>query len=159
MSHVTSCDTEFKDLECLEKAAEACGLELVRGKTSYHWYGRHMGDYPLPEGFKKEDLGKCDHVLRVKGSDGGKLASKAYEIGVVARGDGKFTLLWDFFSGGYGLMERVSAESDKRREGIGKLQQEYQAAVTRKELKKLKRMGFRIKEVREGGKIRIKAVR
>ena len=146
---------EIKDLEALGQAAAKCGLELVEGQKSYHWFGTHMGDYPLPEGIKAEDLGKCDHALRVK--DPG--SKKPYEIGVVNRGDGTYTLLWDFFAGGYGLMEKVAAAADIKKEGLGKLLQEYSAAVTRKQVKKLKRMGFRVREVRDGDKIKLVARR
>jgi len=96
MSHVTTIDVEIKDLEALKVACKKCGLEFREGKKSYKWYGKHVGDYPLPEGFTKEDLGKCDHAIGVPGNN------SAYEIGVVEQ-DGKHTMLWDFWNGGYGL--------------------------------------------------------
>lgn len=151
MSHITTCDLKIKDLGALKQAAEACGLEFVEGQKTYKWYGRRVGDDPMPPGMKEEDLGKCDHALRVPGKAG------AYEIGVVANPDGTYTLLWDSWAGGKGLMQHVSSASDRRREGIGKLHQEYSAAVTRKELLRLKRRGYRVKEVREGNTIKIKA--
>jgi hypothetical protein len=50
---------------------------------------------------------------------------QAYEIGIVTRRDGKpgYLLLWDFYQGGYGLVDRVG-ENAKR------LQQLYALEVT-----------------------------
>jgi len=96
MSHVTTIECEIKDLEALKAACEKAGLEFRENQKTYKWYGTHVGDYPLPEGFTKEDLGKCDHAIGVPGKKG------AYEIGVVKQGD-KYTMLWDFWNGGYGL--------------------------------------------------------
>lgn len=96
MSHVTVIDVEIKDLEALKAACEKAGLEFKEGKRNYKWYGRHVGDYPLPAGFTKSDLGKCDHAIGVPGNN------KAYEIGVVKKGEG-YTMLWDFWQGGFGL--------------------------------------------------------
>ena len=100
MSHVTTIECEIKDLEALKAACKKAGLEFRENKKTYKWYGRHVGDYPLPEGFKKQDLGKCDHAIGVPGN------KNAYEIGVVQQGD-KYTMLWDFWNGGYGLEEKA----------------------------------------------------
>lgn len=96
MSHVTTIKTEIKDIACLKEACTKVGLEFREGKETYKWFGTHVGDYPLPKGFKKEDLGHCEHAIGVPGN------KQAYEIGVVKR-DNKYTLLWDFWAGGYGL--------------------------------------------------------
>lgn len=100
MSHVATISLEIKNLDDLEAACNRLGLELVRGKESYRWFGRSVGDHPLPEGFTVDDLGKCDHAIRIPQSVTG--ADRAYEIGVVKRRDGKpgWTLLWDFWNGG-----------------------------------------------------------
>src|SRR4051812_32472193 len=103
MSHVATVDVEIKDLDALDAACKKLGLELVRGQTTFRWYGQHVGDYPLPAGFTGADLGTCEHAVRVPGR------ADAYEIGVVRRRDGRsgWSLMWDFYAGGYGLMERV----------------------------------------------------
>jgi len=108
MSHVVVVDVQIKNLEALKKACETLGLEFIEGQTKFKWYGRHVGDYPLPNGFNKEDMGKCAHALRVKGNN------RAYEIGVCERRDGQegFCLLWDFWGGGYGLQNVVGNECD-----------------------------------------------
>lgn len=100
MSHVTMIDIQIKDLAALNDACAELGLEFRENQKSYKWYGQHVGDYPLPEGFKKKDLGKCDHAIGVPDNE------RAYEIGVVKRG-GNHILLWDFWNGGYGLQNKV----------------------------------------------------
>lgn len=153
MSHVVSIELKINDLSALARAAEECGCELVRDVKTYRWYGRHVGDYPLPNGFAHADLGKCDHVIRLRG----KGSKDAYEIGVVKLKDGSgYTCLYDFFEGGYGLMEAVSSESDKKRQGIGKLLQHYTAEVTRRQLRK---QGFRVVErLNKNGQLVIQGV-
>jgi hypothetical protein len=130
MSHVATIDIEIKDLDCLAKAAQQLGLELVNGQKTYRWYGRSVGDYPLPTGFTAEDLGKCEHAIRIPGN------TAAYEIGVVARRDGKpgYTLQWDFYCGGYG-MEKIVGQN------ASKLRQEYAAQVATKHMQ---RQGYRV---------------
>ncbi|MEI6716058.1 MAG: hypothetical protein WCO60_20095 [Verrucomicrobiota bacterium] len=91
MSHVTKIDITFRDLEALESACKELGATLVRDVPTYNWYGKHGGDYPLPEGIKEEDLGKCTHVIRVPGV--------TYEVGVVAMPGGGFSILFDFWGG------------------------------------------------------------
>jgi hypothetical protein len=100
MSHVTVIKVEIKNLEALQQAAEAIGLEFRKNQKNYNWYGRSVGDYPLPAGFTTEDLGKCDHALGIPNNP------SAYEIGVVER-DGKYLLVWDFWNGGFGLQDVV----------------------------------------------------
>lgn len=154
MSHVTTVDVEVRDLDALALAAESIGLELVRGLKNYHWYGRFMGDYNDPRlaqmGVTAKDLGKCDHVLRVK--DG--RIGETYEIGVKQVGD-SYRLLYDFFDGGNGLMEKVS-HSGRNGEDLGKLVQAYTTEVA---VKELKRKGFRVQRKTEGNSVRLIASR
>lgn len=120
MSHVTSIKVKIASLDALKSAAEALGLEFHEGQKTFRWYGRHVGDYPLPEGFSKEDMGKCEHALSIPGNKG------AYEIGVCKARDGSdnYELLWDFWGGGFGLEERVG-------EGAMKLCEEYSVAYAK----------------------------
>lgn len=128
MSHLSDISgIEVRDLECLEAAAKQCGLELRRDQKTYKWFGRHVGDYPMPEGMTAADLGKCDHALSVVGRPG------AYEVGVVKRPDGTLRLLWDFWDGGKGLEAAVGKDG-------GRLLQEYSAAV---QMKQARRNGHR----------------
>lgn len=115
MSHVSDIKLKVMNLDLLRQAAEKLGL-IMRSQETYRWYGRHVGDYPLPEGFTKEDLGKCTYALSVPGND------EAFEVGVVARPDGSYTLLWDFWNGGFGLEEAIGKDGEK-------LIEEYEALV------------------------------
>lgn len=116
MSHVTDLKLSIQDLQCLARACEELGLEFREGQSRYRWYGRYMGDSPLPQGFTREQLGKCDHAIAVPGNE------KAYEVGVVQKTDGTYTLLLDEWMGGHGLVERTG-------KGCGRLMQEYGCQV------------------------------
>jgi hypothetical protein len=148
MSHVATVDVEIRDLDALDAACRRLGLELVRGQQTYRWYGRHVGDYPLPDGFTEDDLGKCDHAVRIPG-DAQPHGEPPYEIGVVRRRDGRpgFSLMWDFFCGGFGLEERVG-------QNCRRLKQAYAVEVARKEAM---RSGFRVQEhVAANGSIQLR---
>jgi hypothetical protein len=146
MSHVATINMEVKDLESLKAAAKQLGLEFVLNQKTYRWWGRSVGDYPLPYGFTAADLGHCDHAIRIPGND------RAYEIGVVKRKDGKpgYQLLWDFYQGGYGLQEKVG-------ENAKLLTREYTTQVA---IKPAIRQGYRIqRQVKENGEVIITAVK
>ena len=86
MSHISKIELEIKSLDALIEACNRLGFQFVRNQRTYQWYGRWVGDSPLPEGIITEDLGKCDHAIKVPGC--------SYEIGVVKRGS-SYQLLWD----------------------------------------------------------------
>jgi hypothetical protein len=151
VSHVVDLDVQVKDIDALRAACEATGtLELVE-KSTYKWYGRHVGDYPMPAGFTKADLGKCEFAIKVKGA-----TRDTYEVGVVKRRDGKegYTFLYDFYAGGNGLIQalygpkhanKYQAWCQSGNDGKGPIQplmKEYEAQVGTKELQKLKAKGY-----------------
>lgn len=130
MSHVVTIgDIDVTDLEVLRLSGEAVGMELVE-KSTYKFYGRVMGDFPLPEGFTAADIGKCEYALRVKGA-----GPETYEVGIVKRRDGMpgYSLLFDFWQGGFGLLDKIGENADKLK-GEYKLQAAMKAA---------RRQGFR----------------
>ncbi len=94
------------------------GFTFVEGQKTYRWYGSYVGDWPLPEGIRRQDLGKCDHAIRVPGAD--------YEVGIVQQGE-KYTLLYDFWEEALGdnaekLMQAYAieaAKSEAQRAGYG----------------------------------------
>ena len=88
MSHISKIELVIHSLEDLKDACRKLGFEFIKNQKTFKWYGRWVGDTPLPEGINIEDLGKCDHAIRVPGCN--------YEVGVVKRGD-HYTLLWDYF--------------------------------------------------------------
>lgn len=99
MSHIETVSVKITDLNALKSACAVLGVEWVEGKRTYQWFGRSVGDYPVPEGFSAEDLGNCEHVIRVPGVD--------YEIGVVKCPDGPgYTCLYDFWGPGEGLLKK-----------------------------------------------------
>ena len=73
MSHISKIELEVKDLGILGQACKALGLELVRGKESFKWYGKP---------------GTCDHAISVPNAD--------YEIGVLNKG-GIYELQCDYY--------------------------------------------------------------
>ena|SRR5210317_935863 len=133
MSHVVTIDLKIYDLAALEVAAAENGCELVK-KSTFVWYGRHVGDYPLPEGFQAEDMGKCEWAIRSKTND------NAYEVGVVKARDGSdsYTLMYDFYGEGRGMSNIVGDRCQR-------LQQAYATEVARK---KLRKQGFSVRKKR-----------
>lgn len=103
MSHVTTihCEDEY-DIASLKQMCHDMGWTFCENQRTYKWFGRHVGDYPVPEGFTLEDMGKCDHAIRIPGA--------AYEIGVVKKGD-KWKLVWDFWGSG-GLPQKLGKNAE-----------------------------------------------
>jgi hypothetical protein len=126
MSHIAKIECQINDLNTLKEACRRLHLEWRENQKTYAWYGRHVGDYPIPEGFKIEDMGKCDHAIHVPGA--------SYEIGVVRRGK-SYELLWDFYYAGN--LEKILGK------GAGLLKQAY--AVS-KGILAAKKQGYSIRE-------------
>lgn len=120
-----------------------------------------MGDYPLPKGFTKADLGKCEYAIRVKGAGG-----DTYEIGVVKRRDGKdaYTFLYDFYGGGNGLIKKLFADDAKAFNEWGRLRNgdpeqgrmpvrplvaEYEAQVAEKQARVMANEGWQSERLRQ----------
>ena len=146
MSHVATVEVHIKDLEALKAACKVLGLEFVEGQQTFKWYGRHVGDYPLPEGFTQSDMGQCEHAIRLPNNN------RAYEVGVVKRRDGKpgYTLMYDFWAGGYGLEEAIGKQA-------GRLRQQYSAQVATKQARK---QGYRVTQsVQQDGTLRLVCTR
>lgn len=152
MSHVASIELEVRDLDSLSAACESLGLELCRGQKTYNWYGRSVGNTKLPEGFTAEELGKCQHAIRIKGTKavGSCDRSMPYEIGLMPRRDGKsgYVLLWDTYMGGRGIVEKVGGVKAER------LLQGYAVETA---VRIAKRQGFRIvkRHVRSDGSVEL----
>lgn len=124
MSHVVALETKILDIEALKACCDELGLEFRENQKNYKWYGRSVGDYPLPAGFTENDLGRCEHAIGIKGNH------TSYEVGVVKSRDGVgYTMLWDFWSGGNGLQAKVG-------DGCGKLLTGYAEEVATKALSK-----------------------
>jgi hypothetical protein len=105
MSHVSDIKVVVDDLDALAAAAARLGGELVLGQKTYAWWGRWVGDTPLPDGVSEADLGRCDHAIRFPGC--------TYEVGVTAIGDGTYKLQFDYWSSG-GLAARLGGADAPR---------------------------------------------
>lgn len=91
LSHISKIELEIKDLEALKAACKNLGFQFAENQKHYTWYGKWVGNQPLPEGITEDQLGKCDHVIHVP--------SAAFEVGVVRKGN-SYILLWDSWIGG-----------------------------------------------------------
>jgi hypothetical protein len=104
MSHVVSVDLLVTDLQAVEATCKELGLTFKRGQTHYRWWGRSVGDYPLPNGFKASDLGYCEHAIEVPGS--------GYDIGLAKKpGSRGYTMLFDFFGVGRPIVEKLGGQA------------------------------------------------
>ena len=135
MSHISKIELVIQSLEDLKEACRQLGFEFMENQKTYKWFGRWVGDTPLPEGIKIEDIGKCDHAIRVPGC--------AYEVGVIKRGD-HYILLWDYYSEG-GLEPKIGPNA-------GILKQAYTVARVRKEARQ---KGYRIREKKTDQGVRL----
>lgn len=137
MSHITKIDIEVSDLTALKAACRRLGFTFAEGQKTYVWYGRLVGEAPLPEGLSIDDLGRCDHAIGVPGA--------GYEIGVRASMRG-FRLLWDSYQRG-GLEQKVG-------KGAGLLKQAYGIEKAKLEAR---RKGYSVYESRKAdGSITLK---
>lgn len=137
MSHVTTIKTEIRDLDALRAACSELGLDFMQGQRTYRWYGRVMGDYPLPDGITPEQLGHCEHAIRVPGA--------GYEIGVVKTARG-YTLMFDFWGPGAAIVKTLG-------QGLGQLVQMYGVEKT---LREAQRAGLRaVRQTQADGSIRL----
>ena len=146
MSHVATVEVQITDLDALKAACEGLGLAFVEGKTEFRWYGVSVGDAPLPEGFTREDMGKCDHCLSLRDN------LDAYEVGVVRRRDGKpgFLLMYDEWRGGYGLEAIIGQKAARLKQG-------YATQVT---VRQMRKKGYRVTQATlESGAIRLTCTR
>lgn len=126
MSHISKIELVIHSLDSLKDACQKLGFEFIENQKAYKWFGSWVGDTPLPEGIEIEDIGKCDHVIRVPECE--------YEIGIVKRG-GNYILLWDHYHAG-GLTQKIGPNA-------GILKQAYTIARVRKEAR---RKGYRVME-------------
>jgi len=108
MSHLTKIELEINDLNALKNTCNRLGFKFLENQKTYKWFGKFMGDSPLPEGLSISDLGKCHHAISAPNC--------SYEIGVVKQGN-KFVLLWDYWHSG-GLDKKIGTNG-------GKLKQAY----------------------------------
>lgn len=112
MSHVALVDITIQEheLDALAAALETLGCELRRDQRTYAWWGTSVGDYPLPAGMSKNDLGTCMHAIRVKGTNPVNGSGGPWEVGLWPIGDGKFKPVYDFFGSAGDALHRAMGE-------------------------------------------------
>ena len=135
MSHVSKIELEIQSLEDLKLACKRLGFIFQENQQTYKWYGRSVGDYPLPEGITVDALGHCDHSI--------KAPECAYEIGVVKRGS-KYILLWDSWHAG-GLEKKIGKDA-------GLLKQGYTIERIKREAKRKK---YQVREIKQDQSMRL----
>jgi hypothetical protein len=135
LSHIAKIELEILSLEDLKSACKILGFNFIENQKTYQWYGRWVGDSPLPEGIALEDLGKCDHTIRIQDC--------SYEIGIVKRGS-KYILLWDSWHTG-GLEQKIGKEA-------GILKQAYTIERIKRESKRKK---YQVREIRNDQSVRL----
>ncbi len=128
MSHISKIELEIRDLESLKEACKKLGFQFMENQKHYTWYGKWVGNQPLPDGINEEDLGKCNHAIHIPAA--------VFEIGVVRR-DNAYILLWDSWVGG-GLQKQIGKDA-------GILRQSYAIASVKTASRK---KGYRITEKR-----------
>lgn len=103
MSHLSQIELEIKDLGDLGRACSRLGIEYLRDRKTFRWYG----------GAKE-----CEGAIRVPGA--------GYEVGIVREGN-VFRLIWDDYAGGglearlgkqAGLLKQAYAVERTRREAM-----------------------------------------
>ena len=123
MSHILDGkNIPIRNLAALKETCAVNSWSFMEGQRTHKWYGRWVGDTPMPAGLKVEDLGKCDHAIRVPGC--------AYEIGVRDNHDGTYSLLYDYFSAG-GLSQALGGDT------LPKLAQSYATEMLKMEHRRL----------------------
>lgn len=135
MSHISKIELEILSLGDLKTACNRLGFIFQENQKTYQWYGRWVGDSPLPEGISIDDLGKCDHAIRIQDC--------AYDIGVVKRGS-KYILLWDSWHAG-GLEQKIGKDA-------GILKQGYTIERIKREAKMKK---YQVREIKNDQSIRL----
>lgn len=127
MSHITQIKTQITDINALAAAAGQVGAELVRQATFRSFGGRRYS---------------CDYAIRIPGN------TDAYEIGV-AKSEVGYTLLFDSWAGGRGMMEKVGNNCDQ-------LLQAYDEQLAMDQVKLLQAQGWTLsRQVTKEGDVRL----
>lgn len=93
MSHITKKKAKISNLSDLQEACDQIGMEFKEGQTTCRYYAG-----------RKEP---CTHAIVVPGN------TDAYELGVLQEEDGTFSLLFDSYGGGNGLIDKIGRNADR----------------------------------------------
>ena len=128
MSHIAKIELEIRDLQSLKDACKKLGFHFMENQKHYRWYGKWVGNQPLPDGISEDDLGKCNHAIHIPAA--------VFEIGIVKK-DNSYQLLWDSWIGG-GLQKAIGKDA-------GVLKQTYAIESVKRAARK---KGYRLIEKR-----------
>jgi len=110
------------------------GWTWLEGQKNYAWFGRFVGDYPMPKGWTEEDLGKCEHAIKIPGIN--------YEIGICKAKDGDgFRFMFDFYDNKLKALAGTNGNILKQLYAVEKAKMEA------------KKRGYRVTERKKGKKI------
>lgn len=114
-SHVAAQETKpgqpmFASIQALKMACEMLGCDLLE-QSEYKWWGSHVGDYPVPKGMKKEELGhNAKFVIRANAKKMAELKKgrpygDIYDVGIVEdlNNPGCYIPLYDFYGQANGI--------------------------------------------------------
>jgi hypothetical protein len=153
VSHVTDIKLKVQDLDALDEACQALGLEFQRDKKTYAWWGSFVGDSNAYGDHRPAEMGKSEHAIKIAGTNPRNGSAGPWEIGVVPAKDGNgYGLYFDTYgSAGQQLLSKVGSNADK-------LRQEYAFAVAAKKAKAtLAKKGFvASRELMPNGNLRLR---
>ena len=137
MSHIKLIEPEREySIEGLQVMAKLMGAIMVKSKT-WGWYGKWVGDTPLPKELILSDLNEVDYEIRYPDAK--------YSIGVKVKNN-RVHLLYDFWNGGYGLETALGGSN------CGKLKQHYNMAEALLTAKKQRRRVWEIESPHKFGR-------
>jgi hypothetical protein len=133
MSHIAEVDLELKDMKALERAADACGMELVRDAKQFRYFAGQNAP--------------CIHKLRLKGA-----TERDFEVGLRYTDNSQTTVAPFIDTYGREGQKLVAAMGD----GMVRLKQRYAAEVASAEMR---RKGYSVKVTELDGKLRVRATK
>lgn len=128
MSHVVDVKLAVRDLDAVAESCDALqGVHFIRDQKTFRGYG--------------SERQSCSHAIKIDGSH--------YEIGVVARPDGGYNLMYDPFDG---TVDSACGEK------LSKLRREYSVAVVNRQVRDtLARKGWKVasREQLSGNRVKL----
>jgi hypothetical protein len=115
MSHLAvNKSVKIRDKAALAMACDQLGLEIL-DQRDYVWYGRSVGDYPIPAGMDRRSMGhNATFIARIKEPKRSELTRRnsgqaPYDLAFIEDPEepGTYFPVCDYFMGGYGLHEIV----------------------------------------------------
>jgi hypothetical protein len=100
MSHIAKVALKVKSLSALEAAAKEIGCDYRRNQKDFLWYAGKRNP--------------CSHAIGVPGK------KDAYEVGIIHEKDGSYSLQFDPYGGGLGLVDKIGRDACKLKQAYAK---------------------------------------